>query len=101
MDIFELKEILKEADYPYLGASEEMWINHEKKELYMADMTKGHIDNCYKMLIRQRPGIEHGACLIGIKNKMGKELDIDEQDNIKEMTIKLCDKKLKELERFL
>ena len=54
MNEFLLRGMLEESDYPYLAAYEEEWIDAHGDTKSFDEMGKIHLQNCYRMLKKQK-----------------------------------------------
>ncbi len=95
MDELTLRSILGEKGFPYLTAYEKEWIDADGKTKSFDEMGKTYLENCYKMLERQKRTIERGLFLEGV------EFEESQYDDIVEMAKELYDNKMKELRDYL
>ncbi|MDE6960851.1 MAG: hypothetical protein K2P27_08320 [Lachnospiraceae bacterium] len=95
MNEFLLRGMLEESDYPYLAAYEEEWIDAHGDTKSFDEMGKIHLQNCYRMLKKQKRAIERGFFLKGIA------YEESQYDEIVSMTTALYNKKVKELVEYL
>lgn len=97
MDELEVRELLKKTSFPFLAAYEEEWINAEGKTLTFDEMGKSYLESCRNYLKKQKGNIDRGFFLQGAK----VIYDESQYENIVDITKKLYERKLKELDNYL
>lgn len=97
MDEFEVREMLKETDIPFLAAGYNEWIGADRKLLSFDEMGKDYLENCYNYLVKQEDNITRGFSGNNRKRKFSEA----EQREILKITNKLYKRKLNELKIYL
>lgn len=95
MDELDVRKLLERTSYPFLAAYENEWINADGDTLTFDEMGKKYLRNCYGYLLEQKESIERGFFLQGVK------FDKNQYEDIVSITIKLYNKKIKELKKHI